>query len=123
MNSEVSKLTGLKPVDGIMRESIVITLNQNQQKINPDISLLSKQVRYLYQPGEVENDAKTRATDPLWSIHIYEVERAVSTLPPTYYLRQPAPKRAFVKEELQIVPPDTVSCIVISLLLLTLFIF
>jgi hypothetical protein len=60
-------------------------------------------VRYLYAPGEVEGDSKRRATDPIWSTRIYEVESILETNPPVYYLREPGPKRAFVKE-LQIVP-------------------
>ena len=70
-------------------------------------------MRYLYSPGEVEGGHVRRSTDPYWSTRIYEVERMISTNPPVYYLRDPKgqtepPKRAFTREELQIVPFDTV---------------
>ena len=65
---------------------------------------LIKKVRYLYSPGEVEGGDRKRATDPIWSTRIYEVKSILETNPPVYYLREPGPQRAFVKEELQIVP-------------------
>ena len=55
-------------------------------------------VRYLYQPGELEG-GKRRATDPIWSADIQGIRM--------YYLL--APKRGFIKEELLIVPADTVT--------------
>jgi hypothetical protein len=71
-------------------------------------------VRHLYAPGEAEGDSRIRATDPVWSIDTYEIKIIVKMNPPVYYLRETptskrsAPQRAFVKEELQIVPPNTV---------------
>jgi hypothetical protein len=60
-------------------------------------------VRYLYLPGEVEGtDEKKRATDPIWSTTIYEIESIVINSPNVYYLRG-GPKRGFVKQELQII--------------------
>lgn len=108
MNSEPTRVTGLKPVEAIKKKQIVVTVSKPGQ---PDLTLMNKTVRYLYQPGEVANDTKRRATDPIWSLSVYEVDRALSTDPPVYYLRprsdRSTPQRNFVKEELQIVPPDT----------------
>jgi hypothetical protein len=54
-------------------------------------------------PGEVEGtDEKKRATDPIWSTTIYEIESILINNPNVYYLRG-GPKRGFVKEELQII--------------------
>ena len=68
----------------------------------------SAHVRYLYQPGELEGGGK-RATDPIWSLKVYTLERAVSKQnePVLYYLHN-GPKRGFVREELLATPPDTV---------------
>ena len=64
-------------------------------------------VRYLYAPGE--GGERRRATDPIWSLGIYNLIRSVvsSDQPVLYYLSSGAPKRGFVREELQVVPDDT----------------
>ena len=45
-------------------------------------------VRYLYAPGELEGDKRRRATDPVWSVTVHKIERAVvkSGEPVLYYL-------------------------------------
>ena len=64
-------------------------------------------VRYLYQPGELEG-GKKRATDPIWSVDIHKIDYNIVTQGiRVYYLNAPAPRRGFVKEELLIVPADT----------------
>ena len=65
------------------------------------------QVRYLYQPGELEGGVK-RATDPIWCLKVFGIERSFSKpdQPVLYYLRD-GPKRGFVREELLVVPPNT----------------
>ena len=65
-------------------------------------------VRYLYQPGELEGGGRRRATDPMWSVDIHKIDYHINTQGiKVYYLKAPAPKRGFVKEELLIVPADT----------------
>ena len=100
MNNEITN--GLKPIDAIKEKTI--TQQSNNKKVKPDTTIFNKKVRYLYAPGEVEGGDRKRATDPIWSTRIYEVESILETNPPVYYLRKPGPQRAFVKEELQIVP-------------------
>ena len=67
----------------------------------------STQVRYLYQPGELEG-GRRRATDPVWSLTIHTVRNVVrqSGLPALYYLND-GPSRGFVREELLVVPHGT----------------
>ena len=66
-------------------------------------------VRYLYQPGELEG-GKKRATDPLWSGDIHKIDNNIVTQGiRVYYLKALARKGGFVKEELLIVPADTSS--------------
>ena len=69
-------------------------------------------VRYLYAPGEGEGGERRRATDPIWSLGVWELSRSVvsSGQPVLYYLSTGegrSPKRGFVREELLVVPNDT----------------
>ena len=75
----------------------------NEKKLPPRVN-----VRYLYQPGEMEGGGR-RATDPIWSLKVYNIEKVVTKPkePVTYYLFD-GPKRGFVREELMVVPQDTV---------------
>ena len=64
-------------------------------------------VRYLYQPGELEGGTK-RATDPIWSLKVYQVvENKTKPNEPVVYYLSDGPKRGFVREELLVVPPNT----------------
>ena len=74
----------------------------NEKKLLPLVN-----VRYLYQPGELEGGGK-RVTDPIWSLKVYNIEKVVTKPkePVMYYLFD-GPKRGFVCEELMVVPPDT----------------
>ena len=39
---------------------------------------LTANVRYLYQPGELEG-GKKRATDPIWSVDIHKIDYNIVT--------------------------------------------
>jgi hypothetical protein len=69
--------------------------------------LYDAQVRYLYQPGELEGGRK-RATDPIWSVTMHSMRNAVQQegQPVVYYLND-GPQRGFVREELMIIPEGT----------------
>ena len=75
---------------------------------------LGEEVCYLFQPGELEGGAR-RATDPVWPLKVFEVERAMVKpgQPVMYWLADRemggyyGPKRSFVREELMVVPPNT----------------
>ena len=75
----------------------------NEKKHPPRVN-----VRYLYQPGDLEGGGR-RATDPIWSLNVYNIEKVVtkSKEPVMYYLFD-GPKRGFVREEVMVVPSDTV---------------
>ena len=74
-------------------------------------------VLYLYQPGEQECGTVRRATDPMWSVDAYQIEKRTSpfqkingkkvTTRLTLYYLLDGPKRSFVRQELQVVPEDT----------------
>ena len=113
LNGEVTRLIGKRPSEAI-RKKVVSTrpaaparrpVGFKEQKLPPEVG-----VRYLYQPGELEG-GRRRATDPTWSLTVHRVERTVTKPgdPVVYYLGTTAPSRGFVREELQVVPPDTQS--------------
>ena len=109
LNNEVTSLIGKKPAVAIKEKSV----SSLPTKYNRPVGLAEKKlpplinVRYLYQPGELEGGTK-RATDPIWSLKVYQVveNRTKPNEPVVYYLSD-GPKRGFVREELLVVPPNT----------------
>jgi len=110
LNNEATSLTGKRPALAI-KEKVVASKPSNkysrpvgmkEKKLPPLIN-----VRYLYQPGELEGGTK-RATDLIWSLKVHQIERNV-TKPdePVFYYLSDGPKRGFVREELLVVPPNT----------------
>ena len=84
------------------QQSITGLLEWPKKKLPPLIN-----VRYLYQPGELEGGTK-RATDPIWSLKVYQVvENKTKPNEPVVYNLSDGPKRGFVREELLVVPPNT----------------
>ena len=63
---------------------------------------------YLLQPGEEHEDQHKRATDRMRSKTIYSLSEVMSSPGNRvmYYLAD-GPERAFVKEELMLIPEDT----------------
>ena len=110
LNNEVTSLIGKKPAVAIKEKAVFSKpstkyfrpVGQKEKKLP---SLVS--VRYLYQPGELEGGVK-RATDPVWSLKVYSVERSFTkpNQPVLYYLHD-GPKRGFVREELLVIHPNT----------------
>ena len=111
MNSEPTCLTGKEPSSAIGLEKVSIKGGSYKRPVGLDEVRLPPGVlvRYLYAPGEGEGGERRRATDPIWSLRIYNLIRSVvsSDQPVLYYLSNGAPKRGFVREELQVVPDDT----------------
>lgn len=67
----------------------------------------SKNVTYLNAAGELESGQR-RATDPIWSLKVYNVSRSIMNGGESvHYYRKDGPKRGFVTQQLQIVPPRT----------------
>ena len=110
LNNEVTSLTGKKPSVAIKEKAVAAKpstkylrpVGQKEKKLP---SLVS--VRYLFQPGKLEGGVK-RATDPIWCLKVYSVERSVtkSNQPVLYYFHD-GPKCDFVREELLVIPPNT----------------
>ena len=109
LNKESTRLTGKTPLEAIKLPEVK---HLSSSKSRPE-SLLPRgvKVRYLYQPGELEGGERRRATDPIWSLDLYEIRQVMGKDPIVYYLHDAtnsrAPKRGFVREELLVVPVDT----------------
>ena len=110
LNNEVTSLIGKKPAVAIKEKAVYARASTSYSRpVGESEKLLPSlvQVRYLYQPGELEGGTK-RATDPIWSLKVYSIERSFTKphQPVLNYLPN-GPKRDFVHEELLVVPPNT----------------
>jgi len=110
LNNEVTRLVSKKPAVAIKEKSVYVrpsTPYSRPVRKNEKILLSLVQVRYLYQPGDLEGGVK-RATDPIWCLKVYSIERSFTKpdQPVLYYLCD-GPKRGFVREESLVVPPNT----------------
>ena len=110
LNSQVIRITGKEPDKALCLKEVEIKQVNYKRPVGLKEKRLPSgvQVRYLLSPGEDEGGERRRATDPIWSIEVYNINRVVISpdQPVLYYLLD-GPKRSFVREELQVVPPDT----------------
>ena len=101
-----TEMIGMKPKDAIKLKEVPLVKQENY----PPEEVLSEDglYRYLLQPGEEHDDQQCRATDRIWSKTSYRL-REIMENPGNhvmYYLRD-GPDRAFVSEELMLIPEDT----------------
>ena len=77
-------MTGKTPLEAIKLPEVK---HLSSSKSRPE-SLLPRgiKVRYLYQPGELEGGERRRATDPIWSLDLYEIRQVMGKDPIVYYL-------------------------------------
>ena len=110
LNNTPTRLTGREPDDAIKMKEVNIEPKNYQRVVGLDEVILpfGERVRYLLSPGELEGGEKRRATDPIWSIKVYDISRStVSPNQPVLYYLLDGPRLGFVREELQVVPYDT----------------
>ena len=100
-------MTGMKPSDAIKLNQVPLV---NRENYPPEDALPEDGLyHYLLQPGEEHDDQRKRATDRIWSKKTYRLREIVEDLVIMlfmYYLKD-GPKRAFLKEELMLIPEDT----------------
>ena len=106
LNDTEFEMIGMKPKDAIRLNEVPLV----KQKNYPPEEILSEDglYRYLLQPGEEHDDQRRRATDRIWSKGIYRLGE-ITESPGNrvmYYLLDGL-KRAFVSEELMLIPEDT----------------
>ena len=106
LNDTETQMTGMKPKDAIKLSQVSLIKQENYPPENtlPEDGLHC----YLLQPGEEHDDQRKRATDRTWSRKTYRLREIVEDPGNRvkYYLKD-GPVRAFVKEELLLIPEDT----------------
>jgi hypothetical protein len=110
INTAVKRITGKKPMEAIEMKKLKPEKVEYKRPIGLKEERLpgGVKVRYLYAPGEEEGGEKRRATDPIWSLNMYDISRTVvSANQPVLYFLTDGARRSFVREELQAVPEDT----------------
>ena len=110
LNSQVIRITGKEPDKALGLKEVEIREVSYKRPVGLKEKRLPSgvQVRYLLSPGEDEGGERKRATDPIWSLEVYNINRVViSPEQPVLYYLLDGPKRSFVREELQVVPFDT----------------
>ena len=106
LNNTQTQMTGMKPEDAIKLNQVHLV---NRENYPPEATLPEDGLyQYLLQPGEEHDDQRHRATDRIWSKQTYRL-REIMEDPGNcvmYYLSD-RPERAFVSEELMLIPEDT----------------
>ena len=105
-NDMETEMIGMKPKDAIKLKEVPLVTRESYplEEVLPEDGLY----RYLLQPSEEHNDQRRRATDRIWSKGTYRL-REIAENPGNrviYYLLN-GPERAFVSEELMLIPEDT----------------
>ena len=118
LNDMETEMIGMKPKDAIKLKEVPLVKQENYppEEVLPEDGLY----RYLLQPGEEHDDQRCRATDRTWSKASYRLREVVesSSNCMMYYLTDGSagpgtleesygPERAFVSEELTLIPEDT----------------
>ena len=107
LNNEKTRLIGMKPTDAIKETLVKRGFSQPVKDYEVKLLDVGTNVRYLYEPGELEGqqyggERRKQSTDPIWSVDMYKInDRYVQKHQPTLYYLDGGPKRSFVSEELQ----------------------
>ena len=113
LNNSVTRLLGMTPTEAIKKNSVFAKSSKPRKgPVGYDEERLSydNSVIYLLNSCEYEG-GRRRATDMNWSSKIYQIRKSLiqKNQPVLYWLIDDegnGPKRSFVKEELQVIPPD-----------------
>ena len=114
LNDMETEMIGMKPKDAIKLNEVPLV---NQESYPPEEVLPEDGLyQYLLQPGEEHDDQRCRATDRIWSKGTYRLREIVENPGNRvmYCLHVAGsedpldePERAFVSEELMLIPEDT----------------
>ena len=100
-------MIGMKPKDAIVLNEVPLV---DRESYPPEDKLPEDGLyRYLLQPSEEHHDQRRRATDRVWSKRTYRLREIIENTGNhvMYYLSDDGPERAFVSEELMLIPEDT----------------
>ena len=106
LNDMETEMIGMKPKDAIKLKEVPLVAQEAYppEEVLPEDGLY----RYLLQPREEHDDQRREATDRIWSEASYRLREIIEN-PGNhvmYYLLN-EPKRAFVSEELMLIPENT----------------
>ena len=106
LNNTKPEMIGMKPKDAIKLDEVPLVAQETypQEDTLPEDGLY----RHLLQPGGEHDDQRCRETDRIWPKTSYRL-REITENPVNhvmYYLLD-GPERAFVSEELMLIPEDT----------------
>ena len=106
LNNTDTEMIGMKPKDAIKLKEVLLVKHENYppEEVLPEDGLY----QYLLQPSEEHDEQRCRATDRIWSKAGYRLRQIIEN-PGNhvmYYLAD-GPERAFVSEELMLIPEDT----------------
>src|SRR6266542_4153947 len=100
------------PMYSIHLCNVPLGTGQNSQNLQDTQGTMARNIRYtevqhLLEPGELEG-WKRRATDCNWSPEVFTINSyLIKENQPILYKLYNGPRRSFVREELQIILPDT----------------
>ena len=105
LNDTTTEMIGMKPSDVIKLDQVLLV---NREAYPEDKLPEHGLYRYLLQPSEEHDDQRHRATNRIWSKGTYKLREVIedSGNHVIYYLKD-GPERAFVSEELMLIPEDT----------------
>ena len=105
LNSEKTRMLGMTPAKAVKLGNVELKVEFYPKE---EVVREGGWYRYLYKPGELEDDNRRRATDMIWSLDTFRIDRTVDREGHhvLYYLDADGPQREFVREELQEVPED-----------------
>ena len=106
LNDMETEMIGMKPKNAIKLKEVPLV---NRETYPPEDVLPGDGLyRYLLQPGEEHNDQQRKATGRIWSKGTYRLREIIENPGNCvmYYLLD-GPERAFVSEELMLIPEDT----------------
>ena len=106
LNDTETEMIGMKPKDVIVVDQVSLV---KHEAYPPEDTLPEDGLyRYLLQPGEEHDDQRRRATDRVWSKKTYRLREIVEdTGNHVMYYLPDGPEKAFVSEELMLIPEDT----------------
>ena len=104
-NTKLDRI-GMTPAKAVKLDNVTLNIKAYPKE---DALPVDGLYRYLYQPGELEGGQTRRATDMVWSWDTHRIDRIVEDPGQRvlYYLAEDAPKRAFVREQLMLIPENT----------------
>ena len=105
LNNRKLDRIGMTPAKAIKLENVELKIKPYEVE---DAAPTDGLYRYLLEPGEENQDSKRRATDNNWSRKTFRLDRIVENPGQRvlYYLED-GPNRAFVREELMLIPEGT----------------